>query len=223
MRRPCGTSATPRAAICFRRQARHRRRRTTATAPRRGGNRPTVTFMQVDLPAPLRPSRPSMPALRRARNDTVAAARGCRRRRRRSPLRAERVSGQDRPPCVRGSATTSARVALDDHFAEMQQRDALGEFQRHVHVVLDHHNGDVARDCQQQLLHVAALVDRQARRRARRAAALSGFARAPWRSRRGAARHTRSATAAVRRCGQGRRPFAALRARARQMWRLPPR
>jgi hypothetical protein len=31
----------------------------TSTAPARGGSSPTVTFMQVDLPAPLRPSKPS--------------------------------------------------------------------------------------------------------------------------------------------------------------------
>jgi hypothetical protein len=31
----------------------------TATVPARGGSRPTATFMQVDLPAPLRPMRPS--------------------------------------------------------------------------------------------------------------------------------------------------------------------
>ena len=30
--------------------------------PRRGGSSPIVTFMQVDLPAPLRPSKPSMRA-----------------------------------------------------------------------------------------------------------------------------------------------------------------
>ena len=29
------------------------------TLPARGGNNPTLTFMQVDLPAPLRPSNPS--------------------------------------------------------------------------------------------------------------------------------------------------------------------
>src|SRR5260370_359295 len=57
MRRPCGTKATPRAAISS------GAKRVTAapnnsTAPLRGGNSPTVTFMQVDLPAPLRPSRP---------------------------------------------------------------------------------------------------------------------------------------------------------------------
>ena len=41
----------------------------TETSPARGGNSPTVTFMQVVLPAPLRPSKPS----RRpsgSRNDT---------------------------------------------------------------------------------------------------------------------------------------------------------
>ena len=31
----------------------------TSTVPARGGNRPTATLMQVDLPAPLRPMRPS--------------------------------------------------------------------------------------------------------------------------------------------------------------------
>ncbi len=61
MRRPCGTSATPRAAISsgvkpltF--------SPNTVMSPRRGGNSPMVTFMQVDLPAPLRPSKPSMRA-----------------------------------------------------------------------------------------------------------------------------------------------------------------
>ena len=62
MRRPCGTSATPCAAIISGDKPGHRARRTRATSPRRGGNRPMVTFMQVDLPAPLRPSRPSMRA-----------------------------------------------------------------------------------------------------------------------------------------------------------------
>ena len=57
-RRPCGTSATPCAAI------RSGGRRATevpntSTVPARGGSRPTATFMQVDLPAPLRPMRPS--------------------------------------------------------------------------------------------------------------------------------------------------------------------
>src|SRR6185312_7948839 len=60
-RRPCGTSATPRAAtISGERPVTGSP--NTATSPRRGGKRPTVTFMQVDLPAPLRPSRPSMRA-----------------------------------------------------------------------------------------------------------------------------------------------------------------
>jgi hypothetical protein len=58
MRRPCGTRATPLAAI---RSGGNPPTASpnTATLPRRGGNSPIVTFMQVDLPAPLRPSRPS--------------------------------------------------------------------------------------------------------------------------------------------------------------------
>ena len=43
----------------------------TSTAPRRAGSRPTVTFMQVVLPAPLRPSRPSSRPSP-ATNDTLA-------------------------------------------------------------------------------------------------------------------------------------------------------
>src|SRR5262249_18467693 len=56
-RRPCGTSATPWAAI-----ASGARPVTiwpwTRTAPGRGGRSPTGTLIVVDFPAPLRPSRP---------------------------------------------------------------------------------------------------------------------------------------------------------------------
>src|SRR5262245_1032904 len=55
--------------------------------------------------------------------------------------------------------------AFDDHLAEMQQRDSFGEFERHVHVVLDHHDRHVARDRLQQLPYIVALVDREARER----------------------------------------------------------
>ena len=57
-RRPCGTSATPRAAISSG-GSRVTAAPNTSTAPPRGGNSPMLTFMQVDLPAPLRPSSPS--------------------------------------------------------------------------------------------------------------------------------------------------------------------
>ena len=69
MRRPCGTSATPRAAIVSGGRPVDRRRRTPR--PRRGAAAagPSVTFMQVDLPAPLRPSSPSRRASPSA-NDT---------------------------------------------------------------------------------------------------------------------------------------------------------
>ena len=55
----------------LRRQPRDRRRRTPRPLPRRGGSRPTVTFMQVDLPAPLRPSRPSSAALAERERDLL--------------------------------------------------------------------------------------------------------------------------------------------------------
>src|SRR5947199_8256298 len=35
---------------------------------------------------------------------------------------------------------------LDDDFAVVQYRDALGKGQRSIHVVLDHHDGHIARD-----------------------------------------------------------------------------
>ena len=51
-------------------------------------------------------------------------------------------------------------VALD--LAEMQERDPVGEIEHHVHVVLDHDDGDVARNPGQKPAHVAPLVRRQA-------------------------------------------------------------
>ena len=64
IRRPCGTSATPRDEITSG-GSRVTAAPNTSTVPARGGNSPTLTFMQVDLPAPLRPSRPrSLPSPR---------------------------------------------------------------------------------------------------------------------------------------------------------------
>ncbi len=51
--------------------------------------------------------------------------------------------------------------ALDDHLAEVQHRDPLGEVEGHVHVVLDHDDRHVARNARDQPQHVAPLVDRQ--------------------------------------------------------------
>ena len=62
---------------------------------------------------------------------------------------------------MRGCATTSARAALDDHLAEMEHGDALGEVERHVHVVLDHDDGDVTGDGADEAEDVATLLDRE--------------------------------------------------------------
>src|SRR5262249_21918261 len=130
-----------------------------STAPRRGGSSPTVTFMLVVLPAPLRPSRPSS---------------------RPSPQRNEtRCSTWLSPYIASMSASSSASFAkvnllgarmrhhlgagpLDLDPTEMQDRDALGEIERHIHVVLDHDDGHLARDRRQQLLHFPPLVAREA-------------------------------------------------------------
>jgi len=52
-------------------------------------------------------------------------------------------------------------VAFHDELAVMQHRDPLGERERHVHVVLDHHDGGVARDRGDQVANDAAFVVRQ--------------------------------------------------------------
>ena len=159
MRRPCGTSATPRAAIVSggSRVTGVPNTYDPAVARRQ---QPMLTFMQVDLPAPLRPRRPSSrPSPSRERH--ASAARDCRRSRHRF-AETERVIRQDRPPACADRLDDFGAGAFDDDLAEMQERDAVGEFQRDVHVVLDHDDGDVARNGRQELAHIAPLVDRQA-------------------------------------------------------------
>jgi hypothetical protein len=50
-------------------------------------------------------------------------------------------------------------VPLDHHVAEVQHGDPLREVQRHVHVVLDHHDRDASGYACHQLQDVAALLD----------------------------------------------------------------
>ena len=47
----------------------------------------------------------------------------------------------------------------------MEHRDRFGEIERRIHVVLDHHDGDVARDLGKQLAHLTALFLAEARER----------------------------------------------------------
>src|ERR1044072_8444478 len=65
---------------------------------------------------------------------------------------------------ARGGDDFGAR-AFDDYFAIVQQRDALREGERRVHVVLDHHDGDVTRHPRQHLAHLAAFLLAQSRER----------------------------------------------------------
>src|SRR2546425_10216838 len=51
--------------------------------------------------------------------------------------------------------------ALDDHLAQMQHGDALGEVEGHVHVVLDHDDRHRARDGGDQPQDVAPFLDRE--------------------------------------------------------------
>src|SRR4029079_6474805 len=118
IRRPCGTSATPRAAIISGDLPPTDSPKTT-TSPRRGGSRPIVTFMQVDFPAPLRPSKPSMRASPSS-NETSPSTWL-------SPykasiwLRLSALVAKVHLPCTRVGDNLGP-IAFDDDLAEMQQR-----------------------------------------------------------------------------------------------------
>ena len=58
---------------------------------------------------------------------------------------------------MRGIGDHLGARALDDDLAVVQHGDALGKAERGVHVVLDHHDGDVARDGVEQRAHGLAL------------------------------------------------------------------
>src|SRR5439155_1742755 len=51
--------------------------------------------------------------------------------------------------------------ALDDHLAEVQHGDPLGEVERDVHVVLDHDDRHVAGDAADEGQHVTPLLERE--------------------------------------------------------------
>src|SRR5512143_2338543 len=99
--------------------------------------------MVVDLPAPLRPSRPSRRPSPRRRDTRCSTWL--------SPYSAS-ISWSARAslakvdlPGARVGDDLGAR-ALDDHLAEVEHGDALREVQRDVHVVLDHDDGHFAGD-----------------------------------------------------------------------------
>src|SRR5262245_41749557 len=131
----------------------------TTTWPRRGGRRPTVTFIVVDLPAPLRPSKPrSRPS--RSESETPCSTWL-------SPYSASmsastRASGAKVDLPGTGMGHDVGPRALNDDLTEMEDRDSLGEVEGHVHVVLDHDDRDVARDARHEAQDVAALGDGQA-------------------------------------------------------------
>src|SRR5262245_61554153 len=157
-RRPWGTRATPWAAMTSGARPVSTAPWTT-TWPRRGGRRPTVTFIVVDLPAPLRPSKPrSRPS--RSESETPCSTSL-------SPYSASmsastRASGAKVDLPGTGMGHDVGPRALNDDLTEMEDRDSLGEVEGHVHVVLDHDDRDVARDARHEAQDVAALGDGQA-------------------------------------------------------------
>src|SRR5882724_7760147 len=52
--------------------------------------------------------------------------------------------------------------SFHDYLAEVQQRDLLGEPERDIHVMLDHHDRDIPRNFLDQRLEVTPLLDRKA-------------------------------------------------------------
>src|ERR1700730_8960400 len=48
---------------------------------------------------------------------------------------------------------------FDDHFAKMQKRYSIGKVECHIHVVLDHDDGNLARNSDKELAYVLSLVD----------------------------------------------------------------
>src|SRR6185503_279596 len=157
-RRPCGTRPMPLREIASgdRRSIGSPKSRTL---PPRGRSQPMTEFMHVVLPAPLRPSSATtLPACNW--NETACSTWL-------SPYSASTASSTRASVAkihlarLRVGHHLRAR-ALDDHAAVVQHGDAVGEVERGVHVVLDHHHRGVARNRGDQLLDRGALFAREA-------------------------------------------------------------
>ena len=136
-------------------------RRRAVIEPAAGGAMPISVFSSVDLPAPLRPSSATISCSRTSKRDVVAGCGSCRRRcstsssassvvgsaaaRARLRARAPRRRSRYRPP----APWRRARVldgAVDQHAALVHHRDAVGELEHAVDVVLDEQHRDLGRD-----------------------------------------------------------------------------
>ena len=93
----------------------------------------------------------------------------------------------DRPRCTRGSAAISAGVPSVRHRAADQHRDALGEAEHEVHVVLDEQDRDVARQLRDDAEELGALAGGNAGGGLVEQQDRAAASRAPARSRPGAA------------------------------------
>src|SRR6266480_4171507 len=77
------------------------------------------------------------------------------------PLRRSALFAKIYLPGARIGDHLGAR-AFDDHFAKMQKRYPIGKVERHIHVVLDHDDGDLTRNGDEELAHILSLVDGEA-------------------------------------------------------------
>src|SRR5260221_9747916 len=133
------------------------------TLPFLAGRKPMTLFMQVVLPAPLRPrSASTLPSP--SANDTECS----------TWLSPWSASTSSRASAVAVSLIPKVNLTgfgighhfgarpFDDDPPVVQHGDAIGHVERGVHVVLDHHHCGLARHAVDQALHLRALLARQA-------------------------------------------------------------
>ena len=108
-------------------------RSANLTRPRRGLSSPETVFMSVDFPAPLGPSRATIPP--RSPDGTSHSTESLRTRRQAVDGQEHRGTpgrGRPRSPADRGSPTQAEASAM---IAEMERQDARADGRDHAHVV----------------------------------------------------------------------------------------
>ena len=224
MLRSCGTQPMPAATRWSGRSPRSRGRRTRSI-PARWRVTPTSVVSSVVLPVPLRPSSASDSTLAEREADVVdddrlavAGAQALARAAGQAWLASPEIDGLD----LRIAGDLVGR-ALDEQRAVDQHRDARGEAEHEIHVVLDQQHGDVGGQRRERVEDLAATRSPARRPPARRAAARAAGSPAQSRSRaagacrRGASRTLRCMTSDRCNCAAARLP------RPPRMSRVPAR
>src|SRR5437588_416516 len=74
------------------------------------------------------------------------------------PLRAATIRFSRTVRLLKTRRPCGAR-AFDDHFAKMQKCYPICQIERHIHVVLDHDDGNLARNGDEELAHILSLIN----------------------------------------------------------------